>query len=165
MLTGCIMARLFGLSNGHVSDASHVNEPYAHIYSNLVAFALDGLGSRFQENVYTDPFASNTGSILTNVTYGTGSFGHGGTTVGSLILNPITTGSVFKTIVPFVQGSFVNTYNLYFSTDNGGTYTEYFNRRLGSISGVTGSGIVIKFHFDNASSGSDIVHGVGFYYG
>ena len=159
------MARLFGLSNGHVSDAAHVNESYAHIYSNLIAFSLDGLGSTFHENMYTDTFATNTGSVLTNVTYGTGSFGHGGTTTGSLIINPITIGSTFTTIVPFVLGSFVNTYNLYFSTDNGTTFTEYFSRRLGSISGVSGSGIKIKFHFNNASSGSDIVHGVGFYYG
>lgn len=162
---GCIMGRLFGLANGHISDAAHVNESYAHIYSNLIAFSLDGLGSRFQENVYTDTFATNTGSILTNVTYGTGSFGHGGTTTGSLIINPVTIGSTFTTIVPFVLGSFVNTYNLYFSFNNGTSYAEYFSRRLGSATGVTGSGIVVKFHFGNANSGSDIVHGVGFYYG
>ncbi|MDP2692254.1 MAG: hypothetical protein Q8O88_01280 [bacterium] len=159
------MARLFEKTDGHIFDARDVNETYAHIFGNMVAFALDGLGSTDQTFVYTDTFATNTGSILTNVTYGTGSFGHGGANTGSLILNPITIGSVFDTIVPFVQGSFVNIYNLYFSFDNGATYTEYRSRELDKADNVTGSGIVIKIHFDNVNSGSDIVNGIGFYFG
>lgn len=165
MVMGCIMASLRGKTDGQSFDSSDINEPYAFIYSNMIAFNLDGLGSTLHQNVYTNPFATDTGSVKTNVDYGTGSFGHGGTLVGSLILNPITVGSTFNTICPFVQGTFVNGYSMFISFDNGATYNEYQNRKLGSAVGTTGSGIVFKFHFNNTTTGSDILHGLGFYWG
>ena len=165
-----IMARLFKKTDGQTLDAREINEVYAHIYSNMIAFSLDSLsGSLNQEFVYTDPFATNTGSILTNVAYGgagiAGSFGHGGTLTGSLTLNPITIGSKFDCIIPYIQGSFANQYQLYFSWDAGITFNEYRSRTLGSAVGVSGSGIVVKVHFSNQTTGSDVFRGFGFYFG
>lgn len=174
MDTWCIMARLFTKSDGHNLDSRDINEPYAHIFSNLGVFAIDGLGSVEQTNIWTDPFTTNSGSIVSNFTWGGGSYVASGGTTSELTFTAFDVGLIAGSpgpdaVIPFVVGSFVNpvTCLISFKAGSPTTFGSYTIREVGSvIPSLMGSSMVVKFFINRLNSGAtEYISAIGVYYG
>lgn len=169
---GFIMARLFAKSDGHQLDGRDINGMYAHMYVNLLNFAIDGLGSADQQFLYTNPFATDNVATNSFFVYGSGSYttvtGSSAPDAPQLITTVhILDSTDYDTAIVRVIGSRANTSReqIEVSFDNGTTYQEMLNNTLHKIPTNTGS-LVVRYTLNRTDeTTTDVVDAIGVYYG
>lgn len=151
-----------------VFKADDFNNNYAHIYSNLIMFAIDGLGSTNQQNIITNEFSTNnmtkTGFIYDGGSYTTDT----GTGSCSLISSVKIINADNGIIIPSIIGSkaSTSTEKISISLDNGSNYTEIDNTTMGSIiTGQNTGSFIFKYElYRSDTNTSDKIEAYGVYY-